>query len=406
MFRGYPNNLPPGWDVLTVKSLAEIENIRSIWRQLLARKASAAPNADIDNYLAVIKAMPNCLRPHIMLLRRDAHPLALLISRVEKMQVKCRIGYKTLFKPTLNCLSVMYDGVLAGPDIDLEVYELLLGQLLLDLKGGEIDCINFNYVRTDSPLLPLLRRMPGFFCRDRFPKVEAHWKMALPASMDDFYKGLSSRHRANIKRCRKKLLQNYPDRVQLRCFSGVQDIDQAVQAAAAISEKTYQHALGAGFVDDQQTRTILETAARRGWMRIYVLFIEDKPSAYQYMLNYGRTSFMCKIGFDPQWKQYRIGASLFVMVLEDIYRDRTVDSIDFYFGDADYKRSYGTEQWQEASLFIFAPRFYPVCVNFINFTLRGLSLALARLAHRAGFIARIKRAWRNWLNQGEGKDAD
>jgi len=400
MLRSYQNNLPPGWDILTAKTVDEIEDIRPIWQQLQAHKSVPVPNADIDNYLAVIMAMPNCIRPHIMLLRRDAIPQAVLIGRVEKMQLKCRIGYKTLFQPTMRCMSVMYEGILGEPNIDAEVYKLLLGQLLLDLNDGEIDLVNFNYVRTDSPLFPLLRRMPGFFCRDRFPRVEAHWKMTLPESMDAFYKGLSSKHRANIKRYRKKLSQDYPGRVELRCYSEARQIDQAVKAAGEISEKTYQHALGAGFVDDEQTRTILETAARYGWLRVYVLFIEDRPCAYQYMLNYRRTSFMCKIGYDPQWKQYRIGTTLFVMVLEEIYRDRAVDSIDFYFGDADYKRSYGTEQWPEASLFIFAPRFYPICVNFINFTLRGLSLAMANLAHRAGFITKVKRSWRNWLNRG------
>ncbi|GAF75893.1 unnamed protein product, partial [marine sediment metagenome] len=50
-------------------------------------------------------------------------------------------------------------------------------------------------------------------------------------------------------------------------------------------------------------------------------------------------------------------------MFEALCLEKNVDAIDFGFGDAQYKESFSDVSWMEASVYIFAPRLYPLVVN-------------------------------------------
>jgi len=72
--------------------------------------------------------------------------------------------------------------------------------------------------------------------------------------------------------------------------------------------------------------------------------------------------------------------------------------MDFGFGDAQYKRSYGNESWQEAAaVYLFAPRFYPLLVNMLTSLNSGMNLFLVWLLRKTSLFAWVKRTWRRQL---------
>ena len=91
--------------------------------------------------------------------------------------------------------------------------------------------------------------------------------------------------------------------------------------------------------------------------------------------------------------------TLFLKVLEDLCNDPSVEKLDFYFGDAEYKNRYGTEHWQEANVCMFALRVYPMLVNVLQFTTMGMNTVLKYIANKTGFANRIKRMWRSLLSE-------
>jgi hypothetical protein len=129
------------------------------------------------------------------------------------------------------------------------------------------------------------------------------------------------------------------------------------------------------------------------------MYIGDLPCSFQFGLKYGQTYFLEQIGFDSSWEKFEVGTVLFLKVLESLCGDPTVRSLDFGFGDAPYKEQYGDEHWMEASVHIFAPRLYPICINISHSSMMGLNLALERTLIKTGFLSWIKKHWRSLLQQ-------
>jgi len=355
------------------------------------------PNADIDRYLSVVEPIKDTVEPYIIVLRRNGHPEAMLIGRKSSTRISCKIGYLTLLKPALRCISIGYRRFLG--QLKPEVCSILIEELNHSLRNGEADVVGFNHLATDSEMYQLATTKPNVLRRGYFPKVEPHRRMSVPQDIALFYKGLSQRHRSNLKRYMKNLEKKH--QVRMVTYSRENMLEEAITIAAEISSRTYQHALGSGFVDDNSMRSRLTTAAKHGWLRLHILFINDKPCAFQLGLQYQRTYFLSQIGFDPEWKQWRIGTTLFLKVLEDLCSDPVVDSLDFGFGDAQYKRSYADEHWLEATVYIFAPRFYPMLVNSLYSSVTGLSLWMSSMSRKIGFERWAKRQWRNLLQRSD-----
>lgn len=389
--------LPDGWEVVVARDLTGVESLRPVWEKLRQNEAFPVPNADIDRFISVVEPMQDAVRPHIILLRHNGNPKAMVISRVEKTILNCKIGYKTLLKPSLRCLSVVYEGLFG--DLTDDIRDMLMQELMDTLGKGEAEVVFFNHLRTDSAMYQLATRRGGLLCRGRLSKIEIHRSMSVPDRIDSFYKSRSKRHRGNLRRYIRNLEEEYANQVRIISYRREAEVEEFITAASQISSQTYQDKLGSSFVDNEQTKKLIETAARCGWLRAHVLYVGDEPCAFQCALHYKRIYFLEQIGFNTKWRQYNAGTVLFLKVLEELCEGRETETIDFGFGDADYKRSYGNMRWQEASVYIFAPRLYPIFVNMLRTSVMGLNTGLEYILNRTGFAGWVKRHWRNLLRK-------
>jgi len=383
------------WEAVVAKESEEIEAIRPIWEAMQRSESCPVPNADIDRFLAVAEHQDNVIGPCILLLKHDGNPKALVVGRIEKLRIKCAIGYRALFKPSVRGLSVVYGGILG--ERSSEVCAALIEKFMGMLARGEVDVVLLNHLATDSTIYKYARQMPNMFCRGRFPKSELHWAMSIPSDVDQLYKSIAPKTRSTLRRKNRKLEKEFGDELKIVTYSSRDDVPQAVSHAAMISQHTYQAGLGVGIVDNRQTREILDVAARRGWLRLSILYIKGEPCAFQVGLLYGETYFLEQLGFHPKWTPWNVGTVLFNKVLEDLCRNPSISGFNFGFGDAQYKRSYGNECWSEAPVCIFAPRPYPLLVNALQSSTAGVSLGMQYVLDRTGLTAWIKRRWRNVL---------
>lgn len=370
------------FEVFVVRNFEEIEAVRHIWEKMQAEEPCPRINADIDMYLAILKANNCCLEPYIIVLKENGQPVSMLIGRIDEICLKCKIGRKILFKPVMKQLSVVYGGVI-GSRTD-KIYSLLIGELMKVLRRGEADVVFFNHLQTDSSLYRIARKMPGLFYRGHFPKVEEHWCMSIPENVDQFLKTCSHNRRKKLRRCTRKLEKEYQGRVRMVTYSKENEIEEAIEIAAKISAGTYQRAFGGGFVDDAATRALLITAAKKDCLRINILFIGDEPCVFEMALKYGRTYFSELVGYSPKWRSWNVGNVLSFKVVEQLCGDPSVDSIDLGFGHNLQKQWGDSRQWPEASLFIFAPRLFPVFVNLVYSSTLAISMFILYVITRLG----------------------
>jgi hypothetical protein len=88
--------------VVTVRDLEGIEGIRKVWEKLQDSDQAAVPNADINRFISVIETMKDTAQPHVILLQHNDSPETLVIGRLKKRRIECRIGYKVLRLPALH----------------------------------------------------------------------------------------------------------------------------------------------------------------------------------------------------------------------------------------------------------------------------------------------------------------
>jgi hypothetical protein len=385
------------WKIIVARNFEEIEAIRPIWELMQRRERCPKPNTDISRYLSVVSASENSLKPHVILFERNGSPAAMIIGWIGKHRLELKLGYKTLLKPTLMCLSVVYGGILGQPDSEL--CSLLVKELNRQLRNRQFDIIQLNYLRTDTSFYQAARKIPGFFTRCYSPRIDEHWSMSVPDKMEHFYASRSGRHRRNLQRYVRKFEDEYPGENKYVRYTSESDVAEFIKIAADISSKNYQGALGVGVVDNEETRHIMTVAAKNGWFDGIVLMAGDRPCAFQSGLRYNKVYYSVSIGYDPAFKSYRVGTILFLKVLESLCNDHSIDTIDFYFGDAEYKNHYGTEHWPEASVYIFAPKLHLVFVNMLQSSMMRVNACLEYIASKIGAVDWIKRKWRGLLQQ-------
>jgi CelD/BcsL family acetyltransferase involved in cellulose biosynthesis len=130
-----------------------------------------------------------------------------------------------------------------------------------------------------------------------------------------------------------------------------------------------------GFRDEPRERAVLELAARRGFLRAWVLWIEDRPVAFWYGLAYGGTFYIGSPGYDPAFRDLRVGQYLQMRMMEDLCAEPGMTRLDYGFGDAQYKRSFGERSWRETDIMIFRPSFRALRANATRSAVAGAARA-------------------------------
>jgi CelD/BcsL family acetyltransferase involved in cellulose biosynthesis len=165
-----------------------------------------------------------------------------------------------------------------------------------------------------------------------------------------------------------------------------------IAALESIARKSYQRGLGAGFSAAEDGR-LAELGLRQGRFRAWVLSIGGAPVAFELGIRHGESFIVGAKGFDPEYGRHHVGKVVQLRMLEKLCEDPSVRTVDFGFGDADYKRRMATRSWDEADVFVYGRSMRALMANVG----RGAVLGADRLARRLAGperVADVKRRWR------------
>ena len=208
----------------------------------------------------------------------------------------------------------------------------------------------------------------------------------------------SANTRSNIRRTAKKLAKKYDGQLDVKTFTKEDELEEMMKAIDQVAKKTYQRALGVGLANDPQGHKLAKLAMKKKWLRVYLLNIQGTPRAFWPGNLYGDTFHIGIPGYDPQFHADRIGFYLLVKAIEELCTFDNVNHIDFGFGDAQYKRSFATDVWDEESVYIFAPTLKGAALNLYRTATSWLNTKLRALLDRMRLLDSIKRRWRSQLS--------
>ena len=384
--QGNSSRLTEGTYVRVIRDLSEIPSVRDIWV-----KWQTHPNADVDHYITVLSTLGNEASPRIFVLYRNDIPVAMLLGRCETRRFSVRLGYKELFPGTPRHLIFIYGGFMG--ENSLENCSLLIRAGYNCLRQGEAQVAFFSGINLDSPLFRAATKSQSFMFRDHLPQVQTHHGISVPESWDEFNRKLSSKMRKNLASQKRKLEQDFPGTVDIRCFQQRHELDEMFAAVEEVAKTTYQRGLGVGFSDTLLTRRRLSLQAESGLLKAYVLYLQGTPSAFLVGTLYQRTFFLDYMGYNAGVRNYSTGTYLLRSVIQNFCDDteHSVDTIDFGLGDAEYKSKFSDLKFQEASVCLFAPTLQGAGINLFRTVAAALDGGTKKILTRTHLLPRIKK---------------
>jgi CelD/BcsL family acetyltransferase involved in cellulose biosynthesis len=380
-----------GFDIRVARTPAEVEAFRDAWRALPVEN----PAADPDHLVTLVEHSPAPARPHVILLEREGRPEALAVGRAGEVRLGAKLGYKTVFRPRMEALTISQGGLVGTDDGRAEV---LLSAVVDALRDEPLDVARIR-ARVGSPVHALATTRPGALVRGGGGARVIRRRARLPETYAEYLQARSAKTRSNVKRYTRRLESCFGDGVALRLFQAPDELPRLVQDTRAVYEKTYQRGLGAGFSDSELARALRRLHAERGWLRAFVLYLDGVPAAFWHGSLYQRIFYTGPTGYDPEYSDLRLGTYVLAKMAEQLCGE--ADWMDFGLGDAEYKRHFGDESWEEEDVLLVARRPRPVIINLARAGVIGASRAGRATLARSGRLDAARRRWRRRLTGGE-----
>jgi hypothetical protein len=374
--------------VKVLRSIAELEPIRQVWESWPGNRDS-----QMDPYLSFLRSNPATMRPHVLVVYRGGKPDSILVGRIDRGHLDCKLGYLR-FNPSALTMYFVYGALRGNPSY--ENCGLMVDEILNSLSRGEASVAYMNYLKQESDICTLALKKPGLFTRDHVRVTQSHFAAALPATVIEYYRTLPAESKGFNKARHKKLLKDYAGRVRIKCFRDAEEIEILAQDVEQIAKTSYQRGLGVGFKDTPEMREALCNMARKGWLRGYVLYLAERPCAFWIGDVNDRVFGSDFIGFDAQFGKYSPGMFLTTQVIEGFCDGNSegVSGVDFGPGDAQYKEILSNQRWRETAVHIFAPSLKGVCLNALRSIVGGADKAIKKVLTRTKLLPKIKKVWR------------
>jgi CelD/BcsL family acetyltransferase involved in cellulose biosynthesis len=168
--------------------------------------------------------------------------------------------------------------------------------------------------------------------------------LILPSSWDDLMAGVSRKLRKQFHRSRRLLERE--GRLILRTTSGGPALDESLRSFFSVEASGWKGRSGSAINSRPQTRTLYtdfaKGLARRGWLRIHLLELDEQVIAGALACNLAGNCFLIKTGFDERFAALSPGLVLRGETLRASI-DEGAHTLDFLGGPAPHKLRWGAE---------------------------------------------------------------
>lgn len=367
-------------EIRVFRSLEDCEAIRADWTRL-----SSHPEHNWDMYWSLIRDQKHPPEPYVAALLEDGRLRSALVGRVEGGHVNLKLGYWEPIRVPVRRIVIPMPGLLGQGDED--ALRAMVERIVQDLRDRRADLAVFEYLEQDSALHRAAKGVAlGFWMRDHVPERRVHRYLRLPATFKEY----DRQHKGLLQKVRK-FEKGFEGRYEHRLLTREDEIEAFCEGADAVVSRTYQRALGVGFLDSEEDRGKIRAAARQGAWRAFVTLVEGKTVAFWSGCSFGSSALLWWTGYDTGYQEFSPGLVASTRMVERLIT-QGVTTVDFGGGDAPYKERLGNDSRWEESVCIYAPGFKGSLANGV----RGLDAAVGNLSRTTlkGLANRLKTPWR------------
>ncbi|HEY6362988.1 MAG TPA: GNAT family N-acetyltransferase [Vicinamibacterales bacterium] len=171
---------------------------------------------------------------------------------------------------------------------------------------------------------------------------------------DSYLATLGSAHRANVRRRLKALGQRFDVRFEL--VVSEEQRRAALAALVAFHDQRFSDRGGSTTFFTPALRAFHDEATRSaldcGWLRMYVLRLNDAPAAVMYGFDYRQRFYFYQHGFDDQYKAHSVGLALMALSIQAAL-EGGAEEFDMLWGVEPYKRLWAHDARQLRQIHLF-----------------------------------------------------
>jgi hypothetical protein len=306
---------------------------------------------------------------------------------LNQQHLVCQLGQVPVARFPMRVL--VLQGYTPNMPAEESTYDMLIDQVL----RSDFDAIYMNHVNTESFLWNYLGKsalIRKWFWRYSRRASLPHLLIRLDGTFESYMKKFSAQIRKN--RLREIKLLRERGEVQLMRVTKASEIDAFLEAAYAIGRTTWQFRRFGDLAarDLDVARGELRLLAKRGWLRSYVLKCGDVPCSFILGQQYGQRFHPYNVGVDEKWRGYSAGTVIFLLALEDLFKENSPQLYDFG-SYAKWQEVFANESYSEASVWLFRRRVYPLLTGSIYRACNVMSMNAGAALERFGLKSKVNR---------------
>jgi hypothetical protein len=369
------------------RTLEELERLRPAWDELPWQREEAA----YAYFVTRLRTRPDVIAPFAAVVWDGDRPVAGLAGRIESRRLQTALGYRVVYAPLVRLLQVVDGGIVYD---DSAALAPLAGAIEDGLGSDEVDVVAFPPLELGSELFRTFGTLAGALARQPFIAPWTRRALILPATYDEFLSSLGHRTRKNVRRDARQLESAFAERLTIEVVRDPGHAERLIEDADRVARSTYQRRLGAGFADTPEQRALALVGLEHGWLRGYLLYLDDLPIAYWLCSLYGDGILLKTGGFDEAYAEYRVGIFLLMRVIEDACRDPALRVLDFGPGDTTYKQQFSNQSREERNVVVYAPTFRSYRINATRTAILGPARLARGALDAARLTDRVRAGWR------------
>lgn len=248
--------------------------------------------------------------------------------------------------------------------------------------------LELKFVDSESHFLSLfIKKLSQLGWRQKSTVISRSPCIPLSAfNWDTYLASLSTKHRTGYLKKLRTLNRSF--KVRLELADTEEQRKQALAILISLHLKRWSPRGGSDALNKPELVAFHEqlstVALTRGWLRLYVLRLDDVPAAAVYAFVYRNVFYYYQAGFEPEFSKYSVGSILVGMTIKSAI-ENGMGKFDFLHGSEEYKFHWASESRELLRLDLFPPTLpglvYQEGLRLRKILKSALSPDLAKKAH-------------------------
>jgi CelD/BcsL family acetyltransferase involved in cellulose biosynthesis len=180
-----------------------------------------------------------------------------------------------------------------------------------------------------------------------------------------------------------------------RIYTRPEEMPEFYRQALTVSLKTYQERLlGCGLPRQEGYLDELRARCKDGGAIGYLLFLNDRPVAYELSYCDDGVVGYDYVGFDPEYGNLSSGTVLMYLLIQDLFQRDGVEIFDFTEGEGQHKSMFGTHQRRCAKTYVLRDTPANRARVHLHYQLDRFATWVGSVLEKSGLKSRIKRRLR------------